>query len=273
MAPDRLGHPPFDSIRDQLIHPDKIGVLPEVQAETICYATSHLRSNGLHLLVDVGAGTLDVNVFGLIKHGGNDRYMAWCTRVFPLGSAYLAKHRLEELERRGLLNDRTIASRFTEYAAIPGRRELADQIGVTTDDIEEIDGTFLNQVGPSIWGVIDQVRQQYGDSVHRFREVPLPAFLAGGGSTDAAYRERLRLVHRHRGLYGWAGLDIRPLPRPSRLRMPGIADDAFHRLAVAYGLAHDVLNLGDFMIPDQGVPAPPTPTPNWQDNFVPLEQT
>jgi hypothetical protein len=57
------------------------------------------------------------------------------------------------------------------------------------------------------------------------------------------------------------------------LLMPGLADDAFHRLAVAYGLAHDLFNLGDFITPDQGVPAPPTPTLNWRDNFVPPEQT
>ncbi len=271
-VPEPLNDQRFAAIKERFIHPDHIGVLPEVQAETICYATSRLRSNGLHLLVDVGAGTLDVNVFALIEHADEDRYVSHCAKVFPFGSAYLAKHRLKQLEIRGLLRDRPVVSRFTEYAAIPGRRELAEELRVPQDKIEEIDGTFLNQVGAAIWGAVNLVRQQYGNQVHHWHQDRLPAFLAGGGSTDDAYHDRLRLVHIHRQLYGWAGLEIRSLPKPDRLDMPGAPEVSFHRLAVAYGLAHDLLNLGAFIPSDATPNAPTAQAVDYRANYPGPEQ-
>ncbi|WP_295390610.1 hypothetical protein [uncultured Thiodictyon sp.] len=271
-VPEPLNDPRLAVVRARFIHPDHIGVLPEVQAETICYATSPLRSNGLHLLVDVGAGTLDVNVFALVTNADDDRYVSHCAKVFPFGTAHLAKHRLNQLEIRGKLRDRPLVSQFTEYAAMPGRRELARDFQVSEDDIEDIDGAFLNQVGTAIWDAVNSVRQQFGNKVHQWRHDRLPAFLAGGGSADDAYHDRLRLVHIHRGLYGWAGLEIRSLPKPARLRMPGVPEPSFHRLAVAYGLAHDLLNLGDFIPPDQTQVTPAVPGPDYRANYPGQEQ-
>lgn len=50
-------------------------------------------------------------------------------------------------------------------------------------------------------------------------------------------------------------------------------DGIFHRLAVAYGLAHDPLNLGDYLPPDDAAPSAPPPTSDYRDNFVGQEQT
>jgi len=186
LVPEPLNDPRLAAVKARFVHPDHIGALPEVQAETICYATSRVRSNGLHLLVDVGAGTLDVNVFALITNADEDRYVSHCARVFPLGSAYLAKHRLNALNAKGLLNDSPAVRCFTEYAAIPGRRHLAKQLAVSEDDIEGIDRVFLNKVGTEIWGAIEQVRRRHGNAVFRFKHDRLPAFLAGGGSADLA---------------------------------------------------------------------------------------
>jgi len=54
------------------LHPDDIGVVPEVIAEVVGYARSNLRREGTHLLVDVGASTVDVATFVLhSKDDGN----------------------------------------------------------------------------------------------------------------------------------------------------------------------------------------------------------
>jgi hypothetical protein len=266
-APDPLDDRRLAAVEERFIHHDNIGVLPEVQAETICYATSSRRSNGLHLLVDVGAGTLDVNVFALVANPDEDRYVSHCARVFHLGSAYLAKHRMTQLEARGRLLDHPVVSRFTEYAAIPGRRELATILQVSEEEIEDIDGVFLNKVGTAIWDAVNRVRQQFGNKVHQWHQDPLPAFLAGGGSADDAYRDRLRLVHIHRKLYGWAGLEIRSLPKPDRLQMPEVPEASFHRLAVAFGLAHYLPDLGVFDPPDQTPVVPAAPGADYRANY------
>ncbi len=44
---------------------DAINVLPEIVAEVLGYAKSNLRENGLHVLIDIGAGTVDISGFEL----------------------------------------------------------------------------------------------------------------------------------------------------------------------------------------------------------------
>jgi hypothetical protein len=73
---------------------------------------------------------------------------------------------------------------------------------------------------------------------------------------------------------GQGGLLLRPLPKPDRFRQDGVAEGHFHRFAVAYGLAQDPANLGDFIsprnIPFQVVPAQ---REDWTDRFVGAERT
>lgn len=264
----------FNGIRSEFIHPDKIGILPEVQAETVCYATSRSRNDGLHLLVDVGAGTLDVNVFALVRPGNaDDRYVSHCAKVYKLGTVFLAMHRLNELHKNAMTDKSSFPNYFTEYALIPGRKELAKKLKVDIKVIKVIDRTFLNEVGMKIWDAINEVRQKYDNRVHPWRSKPLPTFLAGGGSLDEGYIDQLNLVDSHRIRYGYAGLDIRPLPKPAQLNLPGNLDNSFHRLAVAFGLAMDLVNLGDF-IPTNQLPPPIQPkVTNFQDNYLSKEFT
>src|SRR5262249_1652427 len=51
-----------------------VAVVPEVVAQAVGYARSQLRDTGLHLLVDVGASTLDVCGFVLRPADGQDCY-------------------------------------------------------------------------------------------------------------------------------------------------------------------------------------------------------
>lgn len=241
--------------KNRLIHKDRLGILPEVQAITVSYATSQQRRDGLHLLVDVGAGTLDLNLFALVGLKNDDRYVSHHADVLPLGSVYLSRHRIKKLKNNHLTNADKSLNCYNEYNALLGRRELSSLLKLTIEDIELIDGTFLNEVGSTIYHAMANLKIKTGNSVHRWRESVLPAFLAGGGSLDEAYHGRLRLVNRDMKANGMAGLDIRPLPLPSRLKDFDVPepDQDFHRIAVAYGLTYDLINIGDF-IPTSQIP-------------------
>lgn len=61
-----------------------IEIIPEVAAAVTAYARSRQRRDGLHLLIDVGAGTLDACVFRLHDDTG-DRVSIFQACVEPLG--------------------------------------------------------------------------------------------------------------------------------------------------------------------------------------------
>ena len=51
-----------------------VEVYPEIAALVVGYARSRRRREGLHVMVDVGASTIDVCGFGLRNHDGDDEY-------------------------------------------------------------------------------------------------------------------------------------------------------------------------------------------------------
>jgi hypothetical protein len=261
----------FKSARERFLHPGRIGIVPEVQAMTVSYTASPSCQKCLHLLVDVGAGTLDINVFALVDLAADDRYVCHEAKVLPLGTAYLAKHRLEYLKTNGLIKNKIYAEGFTKLAALPTRSEISKQFGVDEGDIECWDGPFLNEVGACICNAVNEVRRRYGKAVFPFFTKPLPTFLGGGGSEDSAYLGRLKKASKDMTGAVQKGLDISKLPMPDRLRMPGVSSDKFHRLAVAYGLTHDVINLGDYIDLGKGAIQYKIQSPSYRDNFISKE--
>ena len=81
---------------DAGLHSDYINVIPEVAAEVAGYARSPRRDNGLHLLVDIGASTLDVSTF-VLHHEGEDQYALLSTDVKRLGAFELHLMRLNKI--------------------------------------------------------------------------------------------------------------------------------------------------------------------------------
>lgn len=264
----------YASVADRLLHREQVQVVPEVVAETASYARSSLRNDGLHLLVDVGAGTLDVNAFNLFDHRGDDRHVLFLPKVQPLGSSFLARHRIERLRERGFALDRLAAHLGDEYGNWLLREELESRLGLYRGTVAALDGPFLDGVGRLLWEeVLLKVRNDYGRELHDWRQ-PVPTFLAGGGSADAAYRERIGKLSWDMQRNGQGGLALRALPMPDRFRHTGILDGHFHRLAVAYGLAQDPLNLGEF-IPHGHLPPVARwrkKEDHWSDRYVSADQ-
>ena len=62
-----------------------VAVFPEIAAAATSFSKSSDRANGLYLIVDVGAMTLDVCTFFLGGEGGMDKYSVFAADVRPLG--------------------------------------------------------------------------------------------------------------------------------------------------------------------------------------------
>jgi hypothetical protein len=142
---------------------------------------------------------------------------------------------------------------------------------MSEDHIEYLDGPFLNKVGTNICDTINEIRLKFGKIVFPFHAQPLPTFLGGGGAEDPAYQGRLKKVSKDITNKVQKGLAINKLPMPERLQMPGLSANHFHRLAVAYGLTHDVVNLGDFINLGNGSVEYEIQAPSYRENFISKE--
>jgi len=85
------------NLQDRLIFAETIGLFPEFVAQVTGYVRSPLRKQDLHLMIDVGAGTIDISVFNVFESEGEHRFPIFAKALRPLGTYYLMRHRAEKV--------------------------------------------------------------------------------------------------------------------------------------------------------------------------------
>jgi len=243
------------------IHPDYINVFPEVAAEVAGYARSPQRDNGLHLLIDIGASTLDVITF--ILHGeGEQQYTFLSTAVERLGAyevhqMYLQKISelltdtpyLDEWNRIcSNLNDATlpVPTTLEEYGTmLPGseRRRILNALVQFMDKLN-------NKTGYVIRKVVYYTKKRRDPLSSRWKE-GLPVFICGGGSILKFYHDVIRDSEKCLKGIGCKRFKMLKLPHPERLHAKGLSPHDYHRIAVAYGLSFPIEDIGKIIPPSE----------------------
>lgn len=199
----------------------EINIVPEVAAEVVGYARSAHRNEGLHLLVDAGAGTLDACMFNLHDQGEGDRYSIFTAAVEPLGVERIKK-----------------------------------------------DGSAVQKACQTmIAGVVMHTRKsRYPDSPHWKSGVRL--FVCGGGRDLPYYSDRIAAVATQIKAAGVAGFSRFEVPKPRNLEA-SVSDTQYHRLAVAWGLSFDAINIGTIDVPSNigDVTVRASQRPNFGDDY------
>jgi len=206
---------------------DGLYPIPEFVAQIAGYARSPQRRGSLHLLVDCGAGTLDVVTFNVHRQPGedNDRYPIFSSAVEPLGTHFLMSARLSGAQA---------GHSWDDVAAIPSAEELSKVSGTAQNSIELADRDFLERTKGVIAQVIRETRQRRSPLAPAWED-GLPFFLTGGGAYCEVYR---RAVDR-------ACQELRvpaqytPFPHFDAVRGNRLGDDNLHRMSVAFGLTYD----------------------------------
>jgi hypothetical protein len=218
------------------LHTDAISLLPEFVAQITGYVRSPLRQSDIHLLVDVGAGTLDVSVFNVHQVDGEDRFPILAKVVKPFGTRYLIQHRIDG-------RDISSAREFGPFANVPCKAEFADKIGLSESELQALDGPFSAKV---VKAVVDLLRytkeRRYRTSRHWTNGIPI--FLCGGGSRCDFYTE---IFQPQDGIFYRFPLREIKLPKPGDLEAPGISRDEYDRVSVAYGLSFDPDDIGEIV--------------------------
>ncbi len=211
---------------------DRIGAFPEAGAQLASLIQSPHSPDGCLMVVDVGAGTLDVSMLKVTTSAAVERCTFHHCKVAPLGVHYL------HLARSGISSIDTATGRVMKY--------LSEDNGVSGigDGSAEGPQDFIAKCKSTILPVVVGYRKSLKDSFLGFlRPWPdgLPYVLSGGGHRDAFYQELLS-VH----LVSWLEpvcsewtrnkLIRKNFPPPRSFSPKHLLAD-FDRFSVAHGLS------------------------------------
>lgn len=230
----------------------EVNHIPEVAAEVAGYARSHLREEGLHILVDVGAMTLDVCSFILHERDGEDCYELLTADVRELGASMLYRHRVAAVRQAV---DAHMAALIDEYDPVASMPDSSASYVPCPDavakSISDHDETHDKACKKALWRTLQVLKTHRDPHSPRWHDT-MPLFLTGGGSAMEFYKQRIeKLSTELREFHvDCQGLQALPLTKPKDLQTHiDIEEDLFHRLAVAWGLSYPETDIGEVTRP------------------------
>ena len=241
----------------------EIEVVPEIAAEVVGYARSRSRSEGLHVMVDVGASTIDICGFVLHSHEGDDRYELLTALVKRLGMHKLHLRRMDAIKATDARVRAGVPTALDSHLAIldTGSDYVNNPPEPLRKKLEKIDRDYVGEFTKALMTVILDLRR------YRYPQSPnwqsgLPVFIAGGGGQFCLVSDAIGQAHKRMKTNftaDVAGIDSKRLPTLETLENTDVPDGIAERLAVAYGLSFDRFDIGEI-------------TPPWKIEDVPIPQ-
>lgn len=229
----------------------ELSIIPEVAAEVVGYARSHHRREGLHLLIDVGASTLDICGFILHEFDGDDCYRLLTADVQQLGGLMLFRSRIEAVLAAAKAHGEVLLESFDPVSTVP---PVTERYIPTFEAMHQAVGegnlTHSAECRRMTWKTIVSLKMKRDPNSPHWKTM-LPVFLAGGASQMGAYKEAFKQVSKEVAKnYGFGGLKIMSIEKPQPLE-GDIRDDEYHRLAVAWGLSYPSVDIGEVTRPEE----------------------
>lgn len=242
------------------LHPDYINIHPEVIMEIVGYARSSMRTNGLHLLIDIGATTMDMATFIIHSKDGDDVFPLLETSVKRYGTMVLHGKRLAAIMKAIPENthlDSNIKENINKIKSIDPTKNLPGlkhyQILSGKVDLQKVDNDFFKACSVELGNIIRDTKERRDPHANAW-DSGLPVFICGGGGRLAAYHKMVK----NRGdaiakrVTNFGNLIIKDIPKPDQLEAPELMPKDYDRLAVAYGLSFDSFEIGE-VIPESKI--------------------
>jgi hypothetical protein len=226
-------------VESELIFGARIKSFPEFVGQIASYVHSAQRRSDLHLLVDVGAGTVDIALFHIGRDEAQDNaFLIHKSSIEPLGTHILLGYRVEASRSLETLWDDEFAGLST--SSFEAKAKL--RRGCLVD----VDAAVSEKLFLKMRWLISQTKQ------HRYQTAPvwkdgLPFLLCGGGRNMDVYRDAIKQVTSQ-----WKLQELQLKP-PASLVARGIGAADFHRVSVAHGLSFTADNLGQ-IVREEDVP-------------------
>jgi len=214
----------------------EISIVPEITAEGIAYSRSRQRSDGLHLIIDIGASTLDLAAFTLFKRDGIDRHSQLQTDVRLLGSFMLHEERVKAVWSH---TQKYLKDGYRKLSIMDRIPEEMKIYWPSQDLPSDINLAIYDKCFNVIFSLIHNLKTKRDINSDAW-DKGLPVFLCGGGRNIPFYKRVMRDVNVRFILEcGCAELQFKDLPKPENLLI-----DDFYRFAVAYGLSFFSFEIG-----------------------------
>ena len=230
-----------------------IDVVPEIAAEVVGYARSRRRNDGLHVMVDVGASTIDICGFVLYSRDQEDRYSLLTALVERLGVHELHLRRLNLVSNAGASMRSELSTPPDPFSPVPDDASvyLNEPSDGLRDKLNQLDRMYIAELTNAVMRVLMALRKQRDPNARHWRS-GLPVFLAGGGAQFRPVVESMADADwRLRRATNANGIDTRTLAVPEALTNGDIRDGMADRLSVAYGLSFDRLEIGGITPPHE----------------------
>lgn len=223
----------FDSADSRSLPDDRINIFPEFAVQLMGYIESPQRQAGLlHVLVDIGAGTLDLAIFNVHRSpDGEYEFPVFTKSVEHLGTQFLIRNRLKNRPEPDW--------KPSPYESVPLATEFEQRLSLSSDELKEIDKPFEEKIADLIREKLQYTENKRVSKKDRMWDKNgAPTFLCGGGARVDAYKKIFsRFAQRS---LPPLKMRLRSLVQPENLDAEGVEYD---RLSVAYGLSLDPDNI------------------------------
>lgn len=209
-----------------------VSPIPELVAQLSGYSKSSRRQNGLHSLVDIGGGTVDMVTFNVHQKDGDDNFPFFVSSVQPLGSYALLENRFLNLSAQTA----PLPSDLQDLLSPEGFSKFSDS---SLASVQSVDKKFFRRFQQEFESVLTIThRNRYQSSP--YWQSGIRTFISGGGSAVPGYLESIRSSRRPLNCQ----LHEMELPPHPKLVGSGIDLHQYNRISVACGLAEDAFSMG-----------------------------
>lgn len=260
-ADHQIAEDTFDENMQQL-HPDNVCPVPEIIAQVIGYVRSPMRQNGMYLIIDIGASTIDVSNFIIHEDEGEDVYTILVAEVESLGAVALYKYRIScaEMILKKFVGDSEVkkfkqdvlsapTSSFNGISPPPNIKKYFPSLPKKAlISIQTADREFVAACSRIVRKVIKESMFKRNPNSVAWQN-GLPVFLCGGGSQIGAYQAIIPHAEERLQNTAFSGFEPKQLPRPVNLETTDIPPKEYHRMSVAYGLSFPCIDIGEINPP------------------------
>ena len=266
----RVDDPDYWDVNDDLFC--DLELIPEIAAGAVGYALSPLRRDGLHVMVDIGASTVDVCTFVLNTSDWSNRYSLLIADVQQIGTARVHFERVAAIKRACEHHAKQLNENFDALAPLSEdlKRYLIPEQTII-DVVQQAHDDVIKQVNLMLRRTIWKTK------VHRYRSASewttgtLPVLVIGGGSHVPSFRSAVdqldAWLRKHTENKGVSVLPV-PVPESFKSSRRLLNETDLRRLAVAWGLSHRSLDVGDIIPADKIPDEPPPRERRWRDRYV-----
>ena len=219
--------------------------IPELVAQLAGYSKSASKQKGLHALVDIGGGTVDMVTFNVHEANGDDVFPFFVANVKALGSYAFLANRFQKLS----IHTSVFGS---DVQNILAATDFGKFSGATVRSVQEVDKVFFRTFQCEFESVLRTThKRRYPSSPNWVTGIR--TFISGGGALVPGYQEAIRDSHRPQNC-PLIKMDLPPHPKVVDIEQHRAN---YSRISVACGLTFDSDSLGTIRPASEVDDAPP----------------